>query len=232
LIDAAEELAALVAERRAGSVVTVVGIAGPVAVGKSTLAYQLADALAPAAVEVVTTDGFLFANDELEARGLSMRKGFPESYDLDALRAFLGAVRAGRPADVPVYSHETYDVVVGAFRSVAGAGVVVLEGVNALSATVGLLDLGIYVHADDAVVEAWFVERFRELCANDDPTSFYARFAGLDAETVDHLAHEVWRSVNLVNLHEHIGPSIGHADVVVEKAADHGVGAVRRVAGR
>jgi type I pantothenate kinase len=210
--------------RRRGAVV--VAVTGPVAVGKSTLAHAVADAVAASGTraEVVGTDGFLLPNAVLATRGLAMRKGFPESYETEALRGFLGAVRAGAPGvTVPVYSHETYDVVADDRRAVAAHGVVIVEGVNALSATVGLVDLGVYVDAPETLVEAWYVERFVALCASAGPESFYARFAGLDRGEIEAVAREVHRTINLENWRTHIEPTRALADVVVEKGAGHAV---------
>ena len=208
---------------------TVVGIAGAVAAGKTRLATDVARAVADAGstVEVVSTDGFLFPNAVLAQRDLFMRKGFPESYDVAALRAFVGALRAGA-ADVvvPVYSHETYDIVPDEHRTIAPVDVVVIEGVNALSALSDRLDVGVYVHAEEADLERWYMARFHELCKTDDPASFYYRFVDMSSDDVDALALQAWRGINLVNLREHIEPSRASARLVVRKGADHMVIAV------
>lgn len=214
----------VLAARAPAGTTTVVAVAGPVAVGKSTLALALAAALgaAGAPAEVVSTDGFLLPTAVLEARGILLRKGFPESYDLAALEAFLAAARTdpvGLP--VPEYSHETYDVVAEPTRALGPVAVLVLEGVNALSATTGSADLGVYVHAPDDVVEAWYVERFRALCDRPPPDSFFSRFAGMGARDQEILARHTWQVVNLPNLQEHIAPSRRFADVFVEKGPDH-----------
>lgn len=207
-------------------------LAGPVAVGKSTLCEALARELsihADADVPVVGTDGFLYPSSVLRARNLTMRKGFPESYDVAALHAFLTAVRDGAPEiSVPVYCHDTYDIA-SEPRIVARSAFLVLEGVNALSATVGLVDLAVYLHADESVVARWFVERFRHLCLTAGPDSFYAQFAGLADADVDALARHTWTSINLVNLREHIEPSRMYAHTVVEKRPDHSIGAIQDV---
>jgi type I pantothenate kinase len=210
----------------------VVGIAGGVAAGKSTLAEELAAALTGrgVAVEVVTTDDFLQPNAVLDARGLLWRKGFPETYDVDALRAFVDALRSGVPeVEIPVYSHDVYDVVPGVRRVLVASDVVIIEGVNALSALGGRLDLSIYVDVDEALLEQWFMDRFRMLCeaARDDPTSFYRMFVGRADHEVDAIAHQVWREVNLVNLRGHIAPSRARADRVVVKGPDHAVVTIR-----
>ncbi|GMU78585.1 MAG: hypothetical protein AMXMBFR46_13800 [Acidimicrobiia bacterium] len=236
-VDAAGAVATrTVARRRAGEVV-VVAIAGPVAVGKSTLAAGVAEVIASPVtrVAVVGTDGFLFPNAVLERRGLALRKGFPESYDVDALVRFVESMRAGAPRSIPVYSHDTYDVVPGDRRVVPAADVVVIEGVNALSALSaagGLVDLSVYLDAPEDVVEAWYVERFLALCESARPSSFYARFSGMDAAALDALAREVHRAVNVANLRAHIAPSRALAEVVIEKRADHSVATIVDAASR
>ena len=206
----------------------VVGVAGSVAVGKSTLAAALGDAVAAAgpSVHVLTTDAFLHSNAVLSEQGLLLRKGFPESYDLPALVDFVAAMRARSSAvTVPVYSHDTYDIVDGEADPIPVSDVVVIEGVNALSALGASLDLAVYVDAEERDIETWFLERFHRLCeaARDDERSFYRMFVGMPVEDVDAVARRTWRDVNLVNLHEHIAPSRSYADWVVRKGADHRV---------
>ena len=236
--DAAAALAERTRSRLRPDATAVVAVAGPVAVGKSTLAVQVAEVLRDGGVstEVVSTDGFLLTFAELDARGLVMRKGFPESYDVEALRAFLAevrdTVRRAHDVTVPVYSHETYDILPDESRAVPPTDVVVLEGVNALSATEGLVDLGVYVDAPRSLIETWYVERFVRLVDEAAPGSFYTRFAALAPEALVEAALGVYRSINLPNLVEHIGPSRALADVVVEKRADHGIGDVRDVGRR
>jgi type I pantothenate kinase len=218
-------LARLVAERAASVRPLVVGIAGGVAVGKSTAAASVSELFGPGEVEVVATDGFLLPNAVLVERGILHRKGFPESYDADAVNAFLDAVHREDPGiTVPVYSHVTYDVTEER-RPIAPPAVLVLEGVNALRFA-DRLDVGVYLHASEAATEAWYVARFLELCAAPPPGSFYAQFAGMDRAGLQALAADVWRGVNLPNLREHIRPTLMRADIVVEKRADHSVGRV------
>jgi type I pantothenate kinase len=216
----------LIAARLPAPRPVVVGIAGGVAVGKSTMAAAVADGLAGRSTVVVATDGFLLPNAELERRGLGARKGFPESYDDEGIRSFLRGVRDGHPdVTAPIYSHERYEVVADRRQPVAGTDVVVLEGVNALRFA-GLLDVRVYLDAAEAAMEEWYVARFRRWCVDPPPGTFYAGFAGLEPETVGSIAREVWRAVNLVNLRTHIAPTRAAADVVVEKAADHRVARV------
>jgi type I pantothenate kinase len=205
--------------------VPVVGIAGAVAVGKSTLAAALAEGLEARGrtVAVLATDGFLWPNAVLEARDLLARKGFPETYDLDRLQRVVDAARAGEPSlEVPVYSHERYDVLDEPVR-LARPDVLVVEGVIALQRRFG--DLGIYLDAATEDVERWYVERFQDLveASKDDPTSFYRGWSDLDGDAVAELARGVWDMVNLPNLVEHIAPTRARADVIVRKGPDHAI---------
>lgn len=202
-----------------------VGVGGSVCVGKSTTCARMQEHLTPIDVEVVTTDGFLFPNAELERRGMVPRKGFPDSYDTDAIAAFLGAVRAGEaPVTVPVYSHELYDVVPGERRTVPDASVVIVEGVNALRFR-DHLDLGIYVDAPEAAIRRWYEDRLVTVFAAAPPGSFYASL-GFDEAEQRAFADQVWSGINHVNLVEHIAPTRVRADIVIEKGPDH---EVRRV---
>lgn len=227
MIDAPARLADLVAARsRDDGAPVVVGIAGAVASGKSTLAGAVAQqAIATGThTDVVSTDGFLFSNAELVARGLLARKGFPDSYDVDALCAFVDAVHSGTPTvSVPRYSHLTYDVVAGEPLEFGDDACVVVEGVNALGALGERLDFAIYLHAQEDDLERWYVERFVQLCneATTDEGSFYRQFAGMGPSEIDALARQVWRGVNLVNLRECIAPTQAVADCVVVKGPDH-----------
>ncbi len=206
----------------------VVGIAGAVASGKSTLAASVAERAVALGTptDVVSTDGFLFSNAVLVERGLLPQKGFPESYDVDALHAFVDAVHSGASVvSVPSYSHLTYDVVPGRPLSLANDACIVVEGVNALAALGDRLDLAVYLHAEEADLERWYVERFLELCdeAATDEASFYRQFLGRSPAEIDALARQVWRGVNRVNLLQHIAPSRALADCVVVKGPDHTV---------
>jgi len=216
-------VAALVEARLLTTRPVIVGIAGGVAVGKTWLANDVHDALAARRVEVVATDGFLLPNAELTRRGLVARKGFPETYDVDRLRDFLEAVRRRQfPQRVPAYSHATYDVS-REDRTIDTVDVLVIEGVNVLGAAADLLDLGVYLDADEQDLETWFRRRFVALCvaARDDPTSFYRSFAAMDPADVDAVATRVWRDLNLVNLRDHIAPTRAWATCVIVKGPDH-----------
>jgi type I pantothenate kinase len=217
---AADAISALAQERAP----VIVAIGGPVAVGKTTIAADLAAELSNISVRVLSTDAFLFANTALAARDLLMRKGFPESYDAEAIADVLGALRRGEPANVPVYSHAIYDIVPDELEVVEPADVVVVEGVIALQDEVRrYVDLGIYVDAPEGAIRGWFVDRFRRFtdAARGDATSFYHRFAKLEDEQIREIAEGTWDGINAVNLHEHIAPSKRNADLVVEKGPHH-----------
>ncbi len=213
-------------ERARSTRPVLVGIAGGVAAGKSTAAAILAEFLDGWTVAIVSTDGFLLPTSELMARDLIMRKGFPESYDTAALKGFLDAARAGVAGlTVPVYSHETYDVVPGRREPVGTPDVLVVEGVNALQFA-ERLDVAVYVDASETDMEAWYMARLHEVCAAPPPGSFYAQFRGFSARELDTFGREVWRSINLVNLRECIAPTRASADAVVHKRGDHSVASV------
>jgi type I pantothenate kinase len=211
-----------------------VSISGGVAVGKSWTAARLRKLLSEPAglqVEVVGSDGFLYSNVVLDGMGLSARKGFPETYDREALIRFLDGVRVRQPnASAPVYSHLSYDVVEGGRQPIGRPDVLIVEGLGLLRAEpddeVGArFDLAIFLDASDIDLEAWFLSRFCQLfrAGVDDKSSFFHRFAGMGEHQVDELGQAVWRSVNAVNLHEHIRPARPRARVVIEKGADHSV---------
>lgn len=220
-----------VAAALAGRDRAVVAVAGPVAVGKSTFAASLASGLGRS-VTVVSLDAFLWPNDVLARRGLELRKGFPETYDLDTLGETVDRLRRGRAARVPVYSHRTYDRLPGPGVELTPGEVVVVEGLHALRFVTDR-DLGVYLHADDAVVEGWFVQRVLALCreAERDPASFYARFADLDEPARVAFARQVWALVNAPNVSEHVAPTRSLADLVVHQDGAHRVVRLERRAG-
>jgi type I pantothenate kinase len=212
----------------------VVGVVGPVSVGKSTFATALRVHLADVGAEVVSTDNFLLPNAELSRRGILERKGFPESYDWDALTAFLLAVRSGVTGlTVPIYSHEAYDVLDDAVQEVGEPAVLVVEGLNLLQPPpepgtlepADLVDLAVFVTAAEAHLCTWFVERFMALRAEagERPGSFFELFAAMDDDQARDAAVQVWETVNEPNNREHVLPSQVRADVVVVKALDHSV---------
>ncbi len=227
------DIAAALDRFRAGRAVFVVGLTGAVAVGKSTLAAALRETLAAApramdGVEIVSTDGFLRTNADLEAAGLSLRKGFPESYDAAALVQALKSVRAG-PTVFPGYSHRTYDIDPALARTLDRPTALIVEGLGLTRAAP--LDALIYLDADEGDIERWFVERMMGLwrAGRDDPASFYARFAHLDEPGLRDFAAAVWARINGPNLQEHILPVRDEADIVVRKGADHSIRDVRAV---
>ena len=228
----APRLAQHLAARRVPGAPLLIGITGSVAVGKSTLAAQLADSFTGLRVATVATDGFLRRNADLDAAGLTLRKGFPESYDSAALTATLAALRAG-PAPVPAYSHVRYDVDPALTRRVGPADVILVEGLGLAPHAGGdpatALDLLVYLDAAEADLEHWFVVRFMGLwhAAADDPASFYTRFRDLTPEAAEVFARSVWGNINLPNLREHISGAQEGAAVVVRKNREHGLTLVR-----
>lgn len=215
----------------------VIGIAGSVAVGKSTFARVLQAVLGcwpdHPRVDLVTTDGFLLPTRVLQERGLMRRKGFPESYDLKPMLDFLAAVKSGRPAlRVPIYSHEAYDVLPGQFQIVDRPDVLIFEGLNVLQAVSGVpsvasdyFDFSIYLDAETAAIEQWYVDRFMLLqrTAFQRSTSFFHHFKDLTAEQAEAEGRRIWRDINLPNLEANIRPTRERARLVVRKNATHSV---------
>jgi type I pantothenate kinase len=202
------------------------GHTGSVAVGKTTLAESLAKHLAGRLgrnhTEIVSTDGFLLPNDVLDAAGLTLRKGFPESYDQALFGQVIGDLRQGA-ALVPVYSHRIYDIDPANARRIEQADIVIVEGLGFPVPAVPPIDVMIYIDAEVADIESWFVHRFMNLWheAENDPTSFYFRFRNLSPENAEIFAHKVWTEINLPNLQDHIIHARAHADFVLKKARDH-----------
>ncbi|WP_447949305.1 type I pantothenate kinase [Microbacterium aurum] len=220
----------------------VVGVAGSVAVGKSTIARLLRELMSrwpgTPRVELVTTDGFLYTNAELERRGIMHRKGFPESYDRRALVSFLTEVKSGAAeARAPFYSHVRYDIMPDAHVTVRRPDVVIVEGLNVLSppptpndvAVSDLFDFSIYVDADENDIAQWYVNRFLALRqgAFSNPNSFFKVFAELSDDEAVETAMGYWNDINLPNLRENVEPTKHRATLVLRKAADHAVETVR-----
>jgi type I pantothenate kinase len=217
-------------------------LAGSVAAGKSTTARVLRALLARwpnhRRVELVPTDGFLFPNALLEARGMMNRKGFPESYDLNKLLAFLADVKSGNsPVEAPVYSHLVYDVLPDQKLVIDQADIVIVEGLNVLQPAKlpkdgqgipyvsDFFDFSIYIDAAEELVESWYVERFLRLrqTAFRDPASYFHRYSTLSEEAARETGLAIWREINLVNLRENILPTRQRADLILRKGADHAV---------
>ena len=222
----------------------VIGIAGSVAVGKSTTARLLRELIArwPATpkVELVTTDGFLFPNDELTRRGLMGRKGFPESYDRRALLRFVAQVKAGvGEVRAPVYDHTTYDIVPGEQVVVRQPDVLIVEGLNVLQparttgrsnvAVSDYFDFSIYVDARTADIRRWYVERFLSLrsTAFAQPGAYFGRYVGLSDDEATGVAGQIWDDINAPNLVQNISPTRARATLVLCKDADHRITGVR-----
>jgi type I pantothenate kinase len=218
----------------------VIGIAGSVAVGKSTASRVLKALLShwPShpQVDLVTTDGFLLSQRELTARGLSQRKGFPESYDVRRLLRFLSDVKSGLPeVTAPVYSHLAYDILPGEYQTVRQPDIVIVEGLNVLQTgsthamfVSDFFDFSIYVDANESDIEQWYIQRFMKLRATvfQDPSSYFHRYATLSNAEAESTAKRIWETINLVNLRENVLPTRERAHLVLEKGRDH---AVRRV---
>jgi type I pantothenate kinase len=224
----------------------VIGVAGSVAVGKSTTARVLQQMLAHwpehPSVSLVTTDGFLYPNAELERRGLLHRKGFPESYDRKALLRFVIDIKSGKDEVVaPTYSHLVYDVTPDEPVVVQGPDIVVIEGLNVLQpararedgrmglAVSDFFDFSVYVDAATADIRRWYTERFLRLreTAFRDPTSYFRRYAELSVDDAVTEAGRIWDTINGPNLARNIAPTRARANLVLRKAGDHSVSWVR-----
>src|SRR6187399_1569237 len=218
----------------------IIGVAGSVAVGKSTTARVLQALLARwpnvPKVDLVTTDGFLYPNAILAREGLMERKGFPESYDLSALLRFLSDVKAGRrPARAPVYSHLIYDVMPNQWIEVDRPDILIVEGLNVLQTgrlpkdgkaipfVSDFFDFSVYLDADDSVLKHWYVDRFLTLRGTSfsDPKSYFHRYSKLSDDEAVTTAASIWDRINLVNLHENILPTRQRSDLILKKGESH-----------
>lgn len=225
---------------RAASTPFVIGVAGSVAVGKSTVARLLRELLArwddTPRVELLTTDGFLYPNAELERRGLMDRKGFPESYDRRALLRFVSKVKSGaEEVRAPFYSHLSYDIVPGAEVVVRQPDVLIVEGLNVLQPPAGhrlavsdLFDFTVYVDARTVDIAAWYEERFLALQrgAFANPKSYFHRFSSFSEAEARERARRIWASINEPNLVQNIRPTRSRATLVLRKDAEHAVNSV------
>jgi type I pantothenate kinase len=215
----------------------VIGLAGSVAVGKSTTSRILQALLARwpdhPRVDLVTTDGFLHPNAVLERRGIMNRKGFPESYDRGRLLDFMRAVKSGEPeVSAPLYSHVVYDIVDDQEQVVSSPDILILEGLNVLQVGEGshefvsdYFDFSIYVHADENHVREWYVHRFLKLCDTifQDETSYFHRFAHLTRDEAVSVARGIWDEINGRNLKDNILPTRERAGLILHKGLDHRV---------
>ena len=223
----------------------IIGVAGSVAVGKSTMARVLQALLARwpnvPKVDLVTTDGFLYPIAILEREGLMEKKGFPESYDLPALLRFLSDIKAGRrPVSAPVYSHLCYDVMPNQWIEIDRPDILIIEGLNVLQTgrpprdgkaipyVSDFFDFSVYLDADERVLHAWYVDRFLTLrgTAFADPKSFFHRYSTLSDAEAAATATAIWNRINLVNLNENILPTRQRADLILTKGENHQVGQV------
>jgi type I pantothenate kinase len=218
----------------------IIGIAGSVAVGKSTTARILKELLArwPSSpkVDLITTDGFLYPNAVLNRENLMERKGFPESYDIGAILRFLSAIKAGEPnVKAPRYSHLTYDVLPDEFTLVDRPDILIFEGINVLQSRAlpadgkivpivsDFFDFSIYIDADEQQIHQWYVQRFMRLreTAFRDPTSFFKKYAVIPTDEALTVAEGLWENINLKNLRQNILPTRPRADLILRKGRDH-----------
>ena len=224
----------------------VIGVAGSVAVGKSTVSRLLQELLrrAPGApkVDLVTTDGFLYPNEELQRRGLLDRKGFPESYDRRALLQFVMDVKSGAErVEAPVYSHLDYNIVPGRTIVVERPDILIMEGLNVLQparaehdpglslAVSDFFDFSVFVDAEESLIKTWFLERFMTLrqTAFQDERSFFRMFTAMSEHDARNWGSQVWDTINGPNLRQNIAPTRDRATAILVKGANHAVEAIR-----
>ena len=212
----------------------IIGVSGSVAVGKSTtsrlLQILLSRTFSNATVELVTTDGFLYPNAHLEEQNLLKRKGFPESYNMELLLDFLDNIKNGQNYQIPVYSHEIYDIVPNKKQSVTAADFVIVEGINVFQNPqnerlymTDFFDFSIYVDAEVENIETWYLDRFKKLLtlAKEDPNNYYHPFTSQPENKVMEFAQNVLKSINLVNLQDYIEPTRNRAEIILHKTENH-----------
>jgi type I pantothenate kinase len=224
----------------------IIGVAGSVAVGKSTTARIIKALLSKwpnhPKVKIVTTDGFLYPNAVLEQNQLMQRKGFPESYDIRELITFLAKVKSGaREIPVPIYSHLYYDIIPGAFDIIDQPDIVIVEGINVLQPpklndqslpsvfVSDFFDLSIYVDADEHDLIDWYIDRFKKLkgTAFHNPESYFHRYASLTDKEAEHVAADIWNKINKVNLKKNIEPTKVRGDVILVKDSTHAINTIK-----
>lgn len=212
----------------------IIGVSGSVAVGKSTtsrlLQILLSRTFSNATVELVTTDGFLYPNAHLQEQNLLKRKGFPESYNMELLLDFLDNIKNVQNYQIPVYSHEIYDIVPDKKQSVTAADFVIVEGINVFQNPqnerlymTDFFDFSIYVDAEVENIETWYLDRFKKLLtlAKEDPNNYYHPFTSQPENKVMEFAQNVWKSINLVNLQDYIEPTRNRAEIILHKTENH-----------
>lgn len=225
----------------------IIGFAGSVGVGKSTTARILQRMVGHALqeqdekVQLITTDGFLYPNQVLKNRNLMSRKGFPESYDYTRLLNFLFDVRSGEPkVEAPQYSHAKYDVIDDEHITVEQPDILIVEGLNILQtnypgywtsreAVSDYFDFSLYLDADADIIEDWYIARFLKLQqeAKEKPEAYFYKYHDMNESEARAFARKVWNRVNLPNLIQNIAPTKHRADVILEKSADHSIGAIK-----
>jgi len=219
----------------------IIGVAGSVAVGKSTFARILQALLAQwpdhPKVDLITTDGFLYPNAVLEERGIMDRKGFPESYDTRELLRVLRSIKSGHElVEAPVYSHVVYDIIPEKKAVVQSPDIVIFEGLNMLQTgpqatefVSDYFDFSIYIDADEANIEQWYVDRFLALRESvfQDPDSFFRFYADLSDEQATETARGIWRNINGRNLRENIAPTRDRASLILHKTVGHRIDNVK-----
>ncbi len=230
--------------QKSKSVPYIIGIAGSVAVGKSTTARVLRKLLSMTAeklkVDLITTDGFLYSNKELEKRKIIDKKGFPESYDAKKIIAFLSAIKSGQTnLNVPQYSHLYYDVIPNEYVEIEQPDILIVEGINVLQVAGSkhkrkvfvsdFFDFSIYVDANERDLEQWYIDRFLKLqhTAFKNPHSYFHKYRNLSKEEAVKFANDIWNRINLPNLRQNILPTRLRADLIIEKSSEHKTRGIR-----
>lgn len=212
----------------------IIGVSGSVAVGKSTtsrlLQLLLQRTFPQSKVELVTTDGFLYPNQVLKEKDILNRKGFPESYDMPLLLNFLDTIKNGGDVNIPVYSHEIYDIVPGLTQEIRQPNFLIVEGINVFQNPINqrlymsdYFDFSLYIDAEVNNIESWYLERFQTLLelAKKDENNYYHRFTKFSKDEALSLAQKTWRDINLINLENYIEPTRSRAELILHKGDNH-----------